>query len=388
MIYLVHTLKQQKEKTINTDFVIEADSEEIIKVIMNNCKVIVLSTTLVPWWPKSWTFFANLQYEEKILKCCIAADNIEHACQRCTLIDLPIVSIQDINNPISSQESESYIQKFLEERKLQIEQEKQKENKEKKEKTIDMSNRKQKKITEIITQTLEDINKLPSNVLENRNLVSEIHELNDLKEMLTKIKMWSNVEKSTQVLERVFTLMEKIELTNIIATKTENLWWEVWEKILTDDSVDFSDSDIINELWKLKRAKQGQQIGMNQWIWDIYYTVFWLIGLYQKFIAKDIIKKISKIKDIISWIIVYIHFIIIQISLYISLRIMRLSFLHEEISQYISMILVVVGIVGTVWLIPLAFRKKHILFVLFWIIVAIIIAITLQSLIKNTFALL
>jgi hypothetical protein len=42
MIYLVHTIKELSNSTINTDFVIEAENEIEIKELMSQYRIIVL----------------------------------------------------------------------------------------------------------------------------------------------------------------------------------------------------------------------------------------------------------------------------------------------------------------------------------------------------------
>jgi hypothetical protein len=42
MIYLVHTIKELTNSTINTDFVIEAENENEIKELMSQYRIIVL----------------------------------------------------------------------------------------------------------------------------------------------------------------------------------------------------------------------------------------------------------------------------------------------------------------------------------------------------------
>jgi hypothetical protein len=42
MIYLVHTIKELTNNTINTDFVIEAENENEIKELMSQYRIIVL----------------------------------------------------------------------------------------------------------------------------------------------------------------------------------------------------------------------------------------------------------------------------------------------------------------------------------------------------------
>ena len=74
------------------------------------------------------------------------------------------------------------------------------------------------------------------------------------------------MEKSTQILEQVFKIMEKIELASINQMKMQ-------EEQITDYSV-VSNIDIVGELDKLKRAKQTNAAGMKKNNSDIYYTIF------------------------------------------------------------------------------------------------------------------
>jgi uncharacterized protein YaaW (UPF0174 family) len=100
---------------------------------------------------------------------------------------------------------------------------------------------------------------------ESKNIsLDKKKKLHDLKELLTKIKMGSNIEKATSVLEETFTLMEIIETQSLSEMKEEE------EKIMSSSII--SNIDIIGELEKFKRANQTEQAGTKKTSSDLYYT--------------------------------------------------------------------------------------------------------------------
>ena len=371
MIYLVQTLKEIKWQTLNTDFVIQADSESDIKMIMNNSKIIVLGSTLVPGWPKSGQFFVTLRYENTQIKCCIASDTIEHACERCIIMWLPVIHIQDIKSNTTQEQSDQLIAtyKLIYEKKEEEEKNQEQEQTEKK-KAL-MSDKKQKKIIETINQTLIDIGNLAPEIINNPSFYWDIQQLNTYKEELTKMKLWSNIEKSTIILEQVFAIMEKLELASINNLKQKE------QEIISTSSI--SNIDIMGELEKLKRAKTINDIWINKNNSDIYYTLFWIVWLYQKFIAKDIFKKLSTLQQLLSWWIHYIEFIYIWMSIIGCIVVAWMTLSDQNLSQdsYLNYI--------TLWLlwltrrIPLLLKGKSNIFLIGWIILAIGITIIIQK---------
>lgn len=379
MIYLVQTLKQVEDQMLNTDFVIEANDESDIKTIMNISKVIVLWSTIVPWWPKSGEFFVDLEYQDKRLRCCIAADSIEHACERCIIMDLPVIRLHSKTSQISESISNDIIQKYKtyysEQKRLKIEQAK--EEKIKKEQSID--NKKQKKIAEIITQTLQDINNISPEIKKNPIFASDIKKLNENSEILTKMKMGSNTEKASSVLEQTLAIMEKIEIESINSMKKQ-------EEVVLDTSV-VSNVDVVGELEKLKRSKQVSDVGINKNKSDIYYTFFGIAWLYQKFIAKDIINKLLKFQELLSWLIWYMNFWIIWVSILIGIRAIFKNSQNIILSKETYKYIIMLGLLWLLWNIPTIFKNKKAIFIILSIIVAIWLLILIQQLLIINLAL-
>lgn len=380
MIFLVRTIKQIDEKTtMPTDFVIQAESEEDIKYIMNNAKVIVVWLNTVPGRPQSGQIFAQVQQNDILLTCCVAAASIEQACERFVALGLPIIRIQTSHKDISPEQSDqliSYYQNIY--ANTQPNEEKQKAQEEQKVyQTI--NSEKQQKIVAVISQTLQDIDAIEKEFTGQNLYRSELHQLHDIKEQLTKMKLWSNMEKSTLILEEAFSLMEKIELSQITMMKQEE------QQVMTDSVV--SNIDVISELDKFKRAKEVNQAGMSQTASDIYYTFFGISGLYQKFLAKDAMQSLRHLQTSIGNLVSFIHEGITTILLTLSLLIMY-SYHSNGIANFpLGELLIQYGIAALISYTLLALRRSNIIILFLALILAIVSVIIIQRLLIANLAL-
>lgn len=380
MIYLVHTIKELKNNTINTDFVIEAENENDIKSLMSMYKVIVLGVTTVSWRPTSWKFFWIFQNNNgQQFKFCIKAETIESACNHCVELDLPIININDITNPISEIESQNLINSLINNKQKKIQEAKAIEEVAKKKNKEIIDDKRKEKIMTVIWETLHDIDIMEKNEkIITQISVNEKRKLHDLKELLTKIKMWSNIEKATTVLEETFKLMEQIETANLSQMKEEE------QKIMSASVV--SNIDIISELEKLRRANQWEQAWTKKSSSDLYYTYLWIVWLYQKFILKDIFHNLLEFKKILTYSIEYIWFWLVCLSTFIWI-LFGYNYINEQISQNILLFILYVWILWIMREIPLAFKQNSFLINIICIILAIIISIIIQKLLITNFAL-
>lgn len=379
--YLVQTLKEIEGKIITTDFVIQAKDESEIKIVMTEAKLIVLWIKLVSGWPKSAEFFADITYEQISLTCCVAAPNLQLASERFLILWLPVTRIHNKENNISQEQSDNIIQWYLAQVASQKIVEQQKREKEHEKRNEAMNIRKQQKITEVITQTINDINTLPSEIIENPDFFHEIHQLNEYRELLTKMKMWSNIEKSATILEETFKLMERLEMASIASMKSQ-------EQEVIQSSV-ISNVDIVAELDKIKRAKEVNDAGIKKNSSDFYYTLFWLSWLYQKFIAKDILNKLLQINSLLSSIIRYMNFILIWVTVIFGITIGRYHINHQGIatSIYISLLILWIGGISR-WSLNHIRDNKNTLILFMGIILAIGVTILIKKLLIVNLALL
>jgi hypothetical protein len=379
MIYLVHTIKESDRININTDFVIEAWNEDEIKSLMSKYRIIVLWISHVGWRPSSWQFFWNFQTQQnKNFKFCLKAESLESACIRCIELDLPITSINDILHPINEQESNTLIQKIITQKQNTIIQQQIIQEEESQKKLSTMDDKRKNKIMTVITETLQEINTIEENFTTQPISFEKKRKLHELKETLTKIKMWSNLEKATSILEESFILMESIE--------TENLWKMKEEEQKIMNSSIISNVDIISELEKIKRANQTTQAGIKKNSSDLYYTYLGIAWLYQKFILKDIINKFLEFKKILLYTIEHIGFSITCTITFLWL-LFSYHIYYQDINTNMLLSMITLWIFWITRELPLAVRKSSFVMSIIYIILAIIISIIIQKLLIVNFAL-
>ncbi len=379
MIYLVHTIKEVSSETINTDFVLEAANDNEVKEFVSFYKLIVLWITPVKWRPNSWQFFGLFTWaDNKTYKFCIKAESLEEACNRCIELELPITSINDIKNPMTEEKSLEYVQTLKQKKYERDNQKAQEEEIKKKEHEKIIDDKRKEKIMEVIWETLIELTRLENSTTNNIQLLWEKRKLHDLKEQLTKIKMWSNLEKATSVLEETFAIMEKVEIALLSDMKEEET------KIMSSSII--SNVDIISELEKIKRANQTTQAWTKKNNSDLYYTYLWVVGLYQKFIVKDIFNKFSQVKEVVIYAIEYIAYWFITSSVIIWLYLFYLL-LQNNLNQNIFISMITIWIWGIIWKLPIAVKRSSFVMNIIYIILAIISIIIIQRMIIINFAL-
>ncbi len=380
MFYLIRTLKEDDWKSINTDFILEAQDESIVKDFFNNNKIIILGISQVQGRPLSAEFFWEFQItEDQTSTFCMKADTIEAVVQRCIDLWLPIIQINNNKNPISPEISKNLINQITQKKIEQINKLKSETAAKKEKENKLMEDKKKEKILKVIEDTLQDIKKLEEVHKDDNNIVNEKRKLNDLKEQLTKIRMWSNLEKATSTLEETFALMEQIEMASIHTLKEQE------QKIYEGTIV--SNIDIIRELDKIKRAQQVNQAGTKKTSSDLYYTYLGIVWLYQKFIAKDIVNKTSQVKNIVANITPYFSFAAMIWALWTSLF-FYYYLISDQLHYNILLTMIALGIFNLIRSLLIAlFKAKTIFTHLLYIILAIIITIIIHKIILVFFAL-
>jgi hypothetical protein len=381
MIYLVQTIKELWEKKINTDLVIQSDNEENIKQLMSEYKIIVLWIKKVNWWPISAQIFWIIEDKNHIkYNFCIKSDSLEWAIRRCIDLELSLISIHSNKENISEKDAFTMIQTIIQTNNIEKQQALEKQQQETKKRKELTEDKRKDKVMIVIGETLQDISKIEQDLETESKIISwdKKKKLHELKELLTKIKMWSNLEKATNVLEETFTLMELIETEGLSQMKEEE------QKIISSSVV--SNIDIISELDKLKRANQTSSAGTKKNSSDLYYTYLGISWLYQKFIIKDIINKLLETKKVIIYGIEYIWFGIICISTYLG-WVMIYNDINQSLQQDLFIMMISIWIFGLARELPLIVRKSSFMISVIYIILAIIISIIIQKLLIINFAL-
>lgn len=371
MLYLVRTLKEYEGNRVNTDFVLEADNDSIVKDFFNNNKLIILWISQVQWRPSSAQYYGIFQIDEQFTsKFCLKADSVEAAVQRCIDLSLPIIHIDNINNPLTDDESRNLITKLNDQKQATISKKKEIEEQEKKKEYDIMDNKKKERIMKVIQETLNDIKNIETLNSNNTEIINEKRKLNELKEQLTKIKMWSNLEKATSILEETFALMEQIEIKTIYKFKEQEEKIDEWSVI--------SNVDIISELEKIKRAQQANKAGTKQRKSDLYYTYLWILGLYQKFIAKEALSKVTNFKSLYKSIIPYLGFSIDSAMVWVGI-LFAYYIINNSLHYNILLWMIALWLFSLIRNILFLKKNRSLIIDLIYIILAIILTIIIYK---------
>lgn len=143
-------------------------------------------------------------------------------------------------------------------------------------------------------QKLEKTQKLAKDLLEKIPVFIEKAKdtlsKNDLKELhnqqqeLSKLEMWSNVEKISSFLEIVYNNYSKLEQEFLAIQESPNI--EIaWSNV--------SDAYLISELTKLEKAKSLQKLWWAKKWDDVLYANLWWALLYFRLIKRDIFAKLK-----------------------------------------------------------------------------------------------
>ena len=143
-------------------------------------------------------------------------------------------------------------------------------------------------------QKLEKTQKLAKDLLEKIPVFIEKAKdtlsKNDLKELhnqqqeLSKLEMWSNVEKISSFLEIVYNNYSKLEQEFLEIQESPNI--EIaWSNV--------SDAYLISELTKLEKAKSLQKLWWAKKWDDVLYANLWWALLYFRLIKRDIFAKLK-----------------------------------------------------------------------------------------------
>ncbi len=379
MFYLVHTIKETPQGNINNNFVVQADQEEIIKEFMGKYKLVVLWINSVQSWPTSHMIFGVRKDHDNQFKFSCKGEIIQDIINEQISIWLPLVYITTKTEPISSQEAQTLIQKAITTYTTNKKQKEEKIKEEKIKKSKVMDNKQKEKIIATITEVLDEINKIEQMNIKDVGIMTHLKQLHEMKEQLTKIKMWSNIEKATTYLEKTFSTLEYIDMYLLDTMKDQET------KI--DQESDISNLDVMHELENIKRANQNITIWANNQTSDLYYGYLWLAWLYQKFIAKDIIKKLSNIKQVILGFLLYFELALFSILLTVS-SITAYHIIKESLSQTLLQSLMILALLNLTIQLPLALQKKSFWLTMIALVLAIVLSIVIYTMIINTFALL
>jgi hypothetical protein len=150
---------------------------------------------------------------------------------------------------------------------------------------------------------------------------------------LTKLKMWRNVDKMSEVLEAIYHKSYEIQqeyLQNSGISITFPILWSIATNI-----------DMISEINKFIKAQNIKKIWAKRDSDDNYYLSFELIWVYIKLLLKDIKNSLKDIKYLFYNMFDYLQLAFLSIIIFVSLsfRFHKISYsINENMYLYVFMI--------------------------------------------------
>ena len=330
MYYILKTLKENNDETLNYDILVESDSPDNAKVILSEYKLIVLWVEELKQNQDSFgnlvIFVAGKSWEYKFI---IKTENNNKTLKELITAKMDIKKCYSLDGSITQDSWNDLLQSI----KSDIEEEDNKRKEEKlnksKEETSKFKDKKYEKILSVVKDTLEDVETIKNNYIWLWS--KELKTLDENVEELKKQRMWSNTEKIVQTLDKIFKIIDKVEQQN-----KENNQANASNIILNSE---VSDLDVFNEYNKYKKAQRVHQTWASKNSEDNYYITTWKMWLFLRFIKKDFSLLFTESSNIVSWTLRFIQMMIIflamTLAVYILLQEINNSFITENVYWYL-----------------------------------------------------
>lgn len=321
----------------------------------------------------------TVDYKDQDIALVSKYTDIEEACEFFSFIGFTLQTINSNVHPISPEYSAEIIAKAKEKslKKHQI-QDKYTQEKEA-EKNKMYADEKLQSVKEVVLKIFE---KVATTITRAESIIDiqEMKKITALTEELKKLRMGTNFEKISEVIQKIFVWLEKIDNQRFDLKEKES------ECISSESVVRFT--DVERELERMENVEILKSIGMKVSMKNKDYAVFGNSALFWKFLQKDIFAKFSNIPKILSSAYDIVEFILlIVVSLLAVYVLFNQIYMFSDNQFGLAYSLMVVGLRGMVVFAARYFRNKNMGRLLLVIVVAILLHYILLRLVTTNFAL-
>jgi hypothetical protein len=305
--------------------------------------------------------------------------DIEKACEFFSFIGFALQTINSTLQPVSPAQSVEIIAKAkqasIQKKQHQSEVKKEEEAEQKKIYTSD-------KLTSVKEVVLSVFEKVATTITraEATMDIEDMKKLTALTEELKKLRMGTNFEKISAVIQEIFALMEIIDNQRFAAQEAES------ELISPESVVRLTDVD--RELERVENVEILKSIGIKISLKNKDYAVFGSSAIFWKFLQKDVLKKFTNIPKMLSS-----AYDVVELVLLIVVSLLAVYTLFNQIYMFstnqfgLAYSLMVVGLRGMVVFAARYFRNRNIGRLLLVMVVAILLHYVLLRAVTTNFAL-
>ena len=384
VIGIKEVVREVENKKHNIDLLIKWDSEEFVRTFLQRHNIIVLS---ILEYNKPSSGFWNLQidilYKGKQQNLSVSVFSYLTDMKNALLLFMVIwFKVSYINfvddNKIKDQEVKNIMQDVMTEFES-IKTQKTKEAKQKKEQEKKIyKDEKLEKTIKIAEQTFTQIEDLLQKV-GPRVSQSKLREIKLMEQELTKLKMWRNDDKMSELLEKIYDKIDVIE-TEYLDYMQKNISYPIENSIVTN-------IDIISENQKYKKSKKIKAIWAKRDADDNYYLSFESLGIYIKFLFKDLKGRTNKIQEFVGHLFWYLDIAILAMLVVMSFVFWfnKVSYALDE-NLYHYVFLLKIALFGLVLFLFQKIKKTTVYANIIFLIISVIITVVLFWLIKTNLA--
>lgn len=232
------------------------------------------------------------------------------------------------------------------------------------------------KMKRVCNQAISDIEEMHEKASSSFAL-RRLSELKSIEDELRKVRMGSNIPKMRSLISDGYRIMEQIEMEYLDQQ-------QVTETTLMADST-ITHLDLVREYEKYEKAQKIKTGKLEKTPSDMYYIFFGKIGIYQRFLGKDIGKKLDNRGDIMYASIDYMVMFILMCIVWLTITsVYKYYVLREQIFYFIF---VDFALIGLILVVINALKRRSVTQISILLIVWIVLYFVIRYILISNFAL-
>ncbi len=381
----VSWVKQIQEKQEKVDLLIYSDWQEEIKEVLNQYWVVILSIKEFTDTPENfWSVEFDFEHEWKTIYWIINKDKVRDWYWILINYWLDVTYINSLKSPIASDKVKLVLKKLQKEfRDVHAQKWQDKYSKYKKDTTKKKYSKKdEQKIKAIIDDTIQEYEILKENVKWHASW-TYIKNAEDTVWELKKLKMWSNIEKMSRILETLFKQMQTIELNYISYCKKQEI--NEWSENIISELEFLFEYDKYEKTKKIKKMSSLTKTAREAD--DYYYSTLWKAWIYIKFLFKEAKNRLSNYNTVSAKLFelleIFLIFVLIEFTLYY-------IYITKMTADWVSGIyfyILNIWLLGFLFFMIKFLKRENIFINISLLIICFVVFSILQNLISNTLAL-
>jgi len=374
----IETEDQQIER-YNLDVLIESEDANKVRSVLENWGIIIVSLKIFSGSEKDFSkIYLRAKNIDENIYLSSPIDDLAEAATLFYNIWLEIIEMNYLLEAIPQQE----VVEIMQEAKINVNEEKKRIREiiktRKLKKDIVFSNQEILKIRSVVDEMVERWDKLTERAVWIIDW-KDLKKFKNIRNELSKLRLWTNEIKIIDRWQEYLNMMENIEIEFLEKRKNE-LW------ALLDKSSIVSNIDVMKEYAKFFKATRTKAIWWSVARKYSNYITFGTGGIYLKFLALDLAKKFSNLKEVIYKTYDWVEFVIIAIILWVVIY-MTLNNLWKDIPVKDFVLLSNIWIVWLIVFLAKFIRKKNIIYLIILIPIIVVLSVILIRNLKINLAL-